>query len=191
MAAPSPPIQFCLLVSYPHGLALSTGLPPVIAVYARVVPGDDTTLGILMRVERFDGAVFVHRGNGAVKFVGTGNPQAEFLDSGVFGQVYSYRVRLENNDGVSAYSATVNVDTTLNGSSGCDSGNFNDLAKRITDYAGIVTIEYTAAQIKQYAGLLTIEYLASPAEGTIPTPTPPPPDPPPPGPTTPGCQDVI
>lgn len=190
MAAPAPPLQTCLLVSYLHGYANPTGNGPYIGVFARMTPGDDITPGILMRVERCTGAGcsgFAFRGNGAVRFVGSGNPQAEYIDTGAYGTLYRYRVRFENADGNSAFSATVDIDTTIQGTSACDTGNTSTLNKQVRLHGSTLAIEWTLNQINHYGGVLIIEH-GQPGEVTLPPVGPPPPTPPP---GVFGCEDEI
>lgn len=162
MAAPEAPLQVCVLVSYPNGLASSTGQAPNIGVYALVDPADENDSGIQMRVERCQGAScagFGFRGNSAgLQFVGGGTPQAEYIDAGSYGTIYRYRVRMENDDGESAWSSTVEVDTTVNGTSACDSGTIADLTEQLKTFGGHVIAEYTNNRDQTLAGHGIVEF---------------------------------
>lgn len=162
MPAPNAPLQVCALVSYPHGLAISSGQAPTIGVYARVDPSDESDPGILMRVERCSGAAcvgFAFRGNSdGLQFVGSGAPQSEYLDSATYGTIYRYRVRMENDDGESAWSTTVQIDTTVHGTSACDSGTVADLTEQLQVPAGAAIVEYTQDRLQVPAGAAVVEY---------------------------------
>jgi len=159
---PAAPLMVCALVNYPQGLALSGGRAPTVAIYALVDPADESDPGILMRIERCQGAScvgFGFRGNSAgLQFVGSGAPQAEYLDSAVYGTIYRYRVRMENSYGFSAWSATIQIDTTVNGTSVCDTGVITDLTEELKIPAGLAAVEYTMDRIQLPAGMGFVEY---------------------------------
>ncbi len=147
MAAPGPVSQLCALVSYALGFANSANTPNI-GVYALVDPTDAVSPGIKMRVERCTGALcagFTLVGNSTgVQFPLTVAPQAEFIDSGAYGLIYRYRVRLENNDGVGPYSSIIQIDTTIQGTSVCDTGSINDFSDQINATGLREIIESTA-----------------------------------------------
>jgi uncharacterized repeat protein (TIGR01451 family) len=151
MAAPGAPLQVCALVTYALGFANPNNTPNI-GVYAMVAPTDAVSSGIRMRVERCTGALcvgftLVGNSNG-VQFPLSLAPQAEFIDSGVYGTIYRYRVRLENDDGVGPFSSIVQIDTTVQGTSSCDSGAITDFTPQVnaTDLREVV--ESTADQVR-------------------------------------------
>lgn len=150
MAAPGPVLQVCAIVSYFQGFANANNTPNI-GVYAMVDPVDASSSGIKMRVERCTGTgctSFTLRGNSnGVQFAASPAPQAEFLDSGAYATIYRYRVRLENDDGNGPFAA-IEIDTTINGTSVCDTGAITDFTDQLnsTGLREIVESELTQVQ---------------------------------------------
>jgi len=115
-----------------------------------------------MRVERCQGAScvgFGFRGNSTeLQFVGSGAPQAEYLDAATYGTIYRYRVRMENSDGVSAWSTTIEIDSTVQGTSACDTGTIADLTEELQVEAGLAIVEHTSDRVEVQAGIAIVEY---------------------------------
>jgi len=157
MAIPAAPIQFCVLVEYRQGYAHAQN-PPTIRVFGRLSPTDAASAGITMRVERCTGAGcagFAFLGNGVIKYAGTSNPQGEFSSAAVFGTVYRYRIRFENTDGNGPFSAPVEIDTTVNGTAACDTGNTSTLQETVMA-GGVTFVVETSMGLVRVGGVTII-----------------------------------
>lgn len=169
MAIPGVPLQVCALVSYAMGFANPNNTPNI-GIYAMVSAVDAGSAGIKMRVERCTGSgcsSFAFRGNSnGVQFAASPAPQAEFIDSGVYATIYRYRVRLENNDGNGPYSSIVQIDTTIQGTSACDSGAVTDFQDQLNATGLRSLTESTLIQVQSTGLRSEIEHSLAQVQGT-------------------------
>lgn len=169
MSVPVAPLQTCALVSYKNGFA-NPGNVPHIGIYALCDPTDAVSAGIKMRVERCDGAgcvtlVFIGYSNG-VQFTGTPAPQAEFIDIGLYGTIFKYRVRFENNDGNGPYSAIITIDTTIQGTSACDTGAITDFQDQVNSSGFRSSVESTLIQVQATGLRKEVEHTRAQVQAT-------------------------
>lgn len=169
MAAPSDPTQVCALVWYALGFS-NLNNTPNIGIYAMVNTVDAVSPNIKMRVERCTGALcsgFVHVGDSSgVQFPLSLAPQAEYLDSGVYATIYRYRVRFENDDGVSGYSSIIDVDTTTQGASVCTSGAVTDFQDQLNATGLRTQTEFLTSEVMATAERTQTEWMLTQVQAT-------------------------
>jgi hypothetical protein len=71
---------------------------------------------------------------------------------------------MENADGVSAWSPTISIDTTIQGTASCDSGALTDMTQQLQVFAAMAWVEYLLYQVDVAAGMAILEYYASDAD---------------------------
>lgn len=154
MSAPNTIPQFCWLLTYPPSQFPEGGGSPVIGLYATVDPVDDGSPGLQLRIERCDGGGCVDfeflTNVTELKHNVDGDPFFEFVDGATLPETtYRYQARLENVDGVSAYSAIEVVATIasfrLPLQSGCDSGVPEDINVESAETGTTFVAEYLEA----------------------------------------------